>query len=128
MSVLRALTVAVGTTLLIATISSASAGNVFFMKDSPLANMGEGDLEAFRSAARRALDDAGDGEAVRWENATSGAGGLLTPLSTSERDGSVCRRLRIQNAVGGQSANSEFDFCRQADGTWKVPPSDASRN
>ena len=76
----------------------------------------------------KSLDDAGDGEAVRWENATSGAGGLLTPLSTSERDGSVCRRLRIQNAVGGQSANSEFDFCRQADGTWKVPPSDASRN
>lgn len=97
------------------------AGNVSFMKDSALSNMTEADVEAMRAAARTALDDGEDGVTVNWSNAETGASGSLTPQATSASGESVCRRLQIVNTAGGQTGRSAFDFCRQPDGTWKIP-------
>jgi surface antigen len=96
------------------------AANVWFTKDMPMSQMTEADIEILSSAADEALDEAADGETLHWQNPETGAGGALTPLSTSERDGMRCRRLRIANEAGGKTARSEFDFCRQDDGSWKV--------
>jgi surface antigen len=96
------------------------AANVWFARDMPMSQMTEADIEILSSAADAALEEAADGETRHWENPETGAGGALTPLSTSERDGMRCRRLQIANEAGGKSARSEFDFCRQDDGSWKV--------
>jgi surface antigen len=96
------------------------AANVWFTKDMPMSQMTEADIEILSSAADEALDDVADGDTRHWENPETGAGGALTPLSTSERDGMRCRRLQIANEAGGKTARSEFDFCRQGDGSWKV--------
>jgi len=103
------------------------AANVWFAHDMPMSEMTEADIEILSSAADEALENAPDGDTRLWENPETGAGGALTPLSTSEQDGMRCRRLQIANEAGGKTARSEFDFCRQADGSWKVlsPPAAA---
>jgi len=97
------------------------AGNVQFLKDSAISKMNEEDLGLLRSSARNALDYTADGESRRWENAGTGSTGVLTPLATYDRDGSLCRKLEIYNDVRGVTGRSVFDFCRQPDGSWKVP-------
>ena len=97
------------------------AGNVKFLKDSALSKMSNEDMEILRAAARNALDYTADGQPRRWENQQTGASGILTPLDTSEQDGTSCRRLEIFNDVRGETGRSVFEFCRQPDGTWRIP-------
>ena len=96
------------------------AANVWFAQDMPISQMTGADIEILSSAAEEALENAPDGETRQWENPETGAGGALTPLSTSEEDGMRCRRLEIANEAKGKTARTEFDYCRQADGSWKV--------
>ena len=96
------------------------AANVWFAQDMPISQMTGADIEILSSAAEEALENAPDGETRQWENPETGAGGALTPLSTSEEDGMRCRRLEVANEAKGKTARTEFDYCRQADGSWKV--------
>lgn len=112
---------------LVCALTPAFAGNVTFMKNSAISKMTEQDLEIMRAAARNALDYIADGQPRRWQNNESGAAGVLTPLDTFEHEGTSCRRLEMFNEVQGITGRSVFVFCRQPDGTWKVPataPSD----
>ncbi|MCB1752469.1 MAG: hypothetical protein KDI74_12170 [Gammaproteobacteria bacterium] len=118
----NALTRLVGVVALVCVVAPACAGNVLFLKNSAISKMNDADLDLFRSTARNALDYTADGESRRWENTETGAKGVFTPLSTFDRDGALCRRLETFNEVGGVAGRAVFDFCRQADGTWKVPP------
>jgi surface antigen len=99
----------------------AAAGNVTFMKNSAISKMTEADLELLRATARNLLDYTADGEPRRWHNPETGATGVLTVLSTTEQEGSLCRQLEMFNEVKDLSGRSVFTFCRQPDGTWKVP-------
>lgn len=104
---------------------SIAASNVRFMQDSALAAMTPDDIEVLRKAARNTLDYTEDGDPRRWESAKTGAKGVLTPLSSFEQDGAFCRNLEMFAEVKAVSGRTVFIFCRQADGTWRVP-SDAS--
>lgn len=99
----------------------AIAGNVQFLKDSAISKMNDEDLGLLLSSARNALDYTADGESRRWENIQTGSTGVLTPLATFDREGTLCRKLEIYNDVMGVTGRSVFDFCRQSDGSWKVP-------
>lgn len=107
--------------LLAGAVTTALAGNVRWLRDSALSNMTPDDMEVLRSAARNVLDYGRDGESRRWENADTGAKGVLTPLESIEQDGEPCRRLELFNEVGSASGRSVFLFCRQKDGTWRIP-------
>jgi surface antigen len=99
----------------------ALAGNVTFMKNTAISKMTDADLELLRSTARNLLDYTVDGEPRRWHNPETGATGVLTVLSTAEQEGSLCRQLEMFNEVQGLSGRSMFTFCRQADGSCKIP-------
>lgn len=107
--------------LLVLPAMPVMAGNVTFLKNSAIAKMTEQDLQMLRGAARNALDYTPDGQSRRWANSASGASGVVTPLSTSAEAGDLCRQLEIFNDAQGFSGRSVFTFCRQPDGTWKVP-------
>jgi surface antigen len=111
---------------LFALAAPALASNVWFARDMPMSQMTEADRAVLSAAADEVLETGADGATQRWENPETGAGGLLTPQSIAERDGMRCRRLQIANEVKGSTARSEFDFCRQADGSWKVVSSPAA--
>ncbi len=106
-----------------APIGPIHAGQVHFPEESPVSGMTEVDTRMLRQAARVALEDAEDGVMVHWENQETGAAGVLTPLSTSQRAGKVCRQLELFSDAGGQRGRSVFNFCRQADGSWRVSAS-----
>lgn len=78
------------------------------------------DLDLFIETGREALEDAADGEERAWENPETGAHGTIRPLTTQQIDGANCRRTEIFNSAEGYEGTSEFLFCRQPDGSWKV--------
>jgi surface antigen len=96
------------------------AANVWFAKDMPISQMTDADIAIMSAAIEQTLDDADDGATQHWRNPETDAGGALTPLSTSEDGGMLCRQLEIANQAKGKSARSVFDYCRQADGSWKL--------
>jgi surface antigen len=110
-----------GAFVLAGVMASAYGSNLRFLEDSAVSKMTDADTEVLRSAMRKALDDTPDGQSRRWENPATGARGVLTPLDTFDLDGVTCRKLELSNEIGGVSGRSVFDFCRQADGTWKIP-------
>ncbi len=112
---------AVALAALVFVAAPAFASNVMFLNDTALSKMNDEDLEIARAAARDALDNAADGESRRWGNAQTGASGVITPISTYEQDGTACRRTEFFNEAQGVQGRSVFEFCRQADGTWRIP-------
>jgi len=107
------------------------ASNVWFAKDMPISQMSEADIAIMSAAIDQTLANVADGVTQRWSNPDTDAGGALTPLSTSEEGGLLCRQLEIANQAGGRSARSVHQYCRQADGSWKLragasPPADST--
>jgi surface antigen len=102
-------------------LSPAFASNVSFLEDAAIGKMGEADIQLFLATLQETLDQQADGESRVWENPETQAGGSMTPLATFEQDGTTCRRLGLANRAQGVVGESEFLFCRQPDGSWKMP-------
>lgn len=96
------------------------AANLLFARDMPISQMNDADLSIMSSAIEETLAKVSDGDTHEWSNPETGAGGTLRPLSTSEHDGTQCRRLEVSNHARGRSARSVLDYCRQADGSWRL--------
>lgn len=103
------------------------ATTLWFARDMPISAMTDADVAIMSSAIEQTLESVADGGTRDWSNPETGSGGTLRPLSTSEHDGTQCRRLEVSNHARGRSARSVLDYCRQADGTWRLqtPPSPA---
>jgi len=109
--------------LAVAATGPIHAGPVHFPDGSAISGMTEEDVRMLRQAALVALEDTDDGIMVHWENPKTGAAGVLTPLSTSQRDGKLCRQLELFSDAGGERGRSVFSFCRQPDSSWRVTSS-----
>lgn len=97
------------------------ASNVQFLRDSPISKMTPEDLTLMRATIHETLDQGTDGASKRWENPKTGASGIVTPLKRYERDGAPCRLVEIFNEAQGFSGRTRYDFCKQPDGSWKMP-------
>lgn len=99
-----------------------SAINWNFLEYSPSNYFKESDWLMMRQAGREALESADNGETRNWSNPETGAAGRVKPLNTYEAKGMTCRYTEIFNSVKHAQGTSRFDFCRQADGDWKIAP------
>jgi surface antigen len=99
-----------------------AAMNWSFLKHAPVSHFTEKDWDLMGEAGREALANAPDGETVGWSNANTGAFGTIQPLKTYKARGTTCRRTEVYNNAGKASGTSQFDFCRQEDGSWHVAP------
>ena len=99
---------------------SAGAVNLFWLDTAPVRHFSDKDWEMATRAADEALASRKDGETVAWKNAESGHSGEVMVTRTLQRDGRSCRNLAIENRAGGKSGSSEFLFCVQPDGQWKI--------
>ncbi len=88
--------------------------------DSPFGEFSESDLSLFEAARNEALEKREEGSTVSWSNPDTGSSGSVTPIETRRGGGDLCRLLRVVNRVDGQMGESEFWFCRQPDGSWKI--------
>ena len=99
---------------------AASAYNLRFLQEAPIAQFSEEDLKQFRAALREALETGADGTTTIWENPKTDSFGQITLLDTSEVQGQTCRRVKIFNKSRGRTGESTYRFCKQPDGQWKA--------
>ncbi len=101
---------------------TAAAVNFGFMKNSPISRFDDMDLEIFQSTVISALDNAGDGQVVNWENPDSGFTGQVFMLSTDDSGSQVCRQIRIVNVAGNLNSNLHYNACKDDIAGWQIVP------
>ena len=100
---------------------NASAVNLMFLsKEAPARRYSDEDWQYLNRAIDHTLVNIEDGASYRWNNPASPASGQLEVLESSNRDGTPCRRMRLINFYNDIKGVTEFVFCKQSDGEWKV--------
>jgi surface antigen len=100
---------------------AATAQNLGFAAEGPLARMNAEDARLLTKNYVEALEKLPDGHTNAWLNPKTGHSGTATPQKSFERAGRKCRLIEFTNAAGGLTGRGEFTFCKQPDGTWRVP-------
>jgi surface antigen len=101
--------------------SVALAQNLGFLAGGPMARMNTQDVQLLTKNYLEALEKLPDGHTNAWLNSKTGHSGTATPQKSFERAGRKCRLIEFTNAADGLTGRSEFTFCKQPDGAWKIP-------
>ena len=96
--------------------------NLQFLDDSPISKFNDKDVEIMLDTLTDALENAGDGVEVRWENTETGHHGSITPLNKITQDGMDCRRVDLQNVAEPFNGGVRYLLCKHDDGEWRVEP------
>ena len=97
----------------------ASAFNLLFLRDSPVAEFSEADIEMMIDAFDDAMDNYADGIARSWKNGKSGHFGQITPLDKTQEGDRTCRNVDIENSAGSKTGVSRFKYCKENNGQWQ---------
>jgi surface antigen len=98
-------------------VITASAGNLSFLADSPVAYFNPDDMELMRQNATKALEAPGPNSKQTWSNAKTGASGLAQVRGQfTASNGTPCKRLRIVNKVRGLQSDATYTVCKSAEG------------
>ena len=101
--------------------TNAMAVNLMFLsKEAPARNFSDEDWQYLNRALGHSLTQVEDGASYGWNNPKSPASGRIEMLESTTEDGAPCRRLRLTNHYSDHKAVTEFVFCQQPDGEWKV--------
>jgi surface antigen len=104
--------------------SLACAGNLNFLKDTPITYMRPADRQALNRAAQEALDTKKDGESLKWSNAGTGntvhIEGTVTPRDTAKSGSETCRKVTLVAVAKGQTQSWTPTACRKGGGQWKI--------
>jgi surface antigen len=100
------------------------AGNLNFLKDTPISYMREADRKALNDAAQTALETKKDGETLEWNNAGTGnpvsIKGTVTPHDTSHKGDRTCRTTTLVAIAKGQTQSWMPTVCKHGNGPWKI--------
>lgn len=100
---------------------TAMAGNLGFLKDSPVSYFSEEDTAQMMNAATDALNDSAPRPKREWKNPTTGNSGQLEVLRSFKlADGTACRTLQVSNQAKGIESRATYPLCKAADGTWII--------
>ena len=97
-----------------------AAGTAAALRRTPVERFNADDYALMKARVREALDAEQDGETLEWRNDKTRASGSVTPVNRLVWEGLNCRRLRIANAVPGNSAQGVFKFCEKPAGRWRL--------
>jgi surface antigen len=104
--------------------TSACAGNLSFLKDTPITYMKQPDRQALNKAARTALDTKQDGESLNWSNEGTGnpvaIKGTITPRDSVKDGERTCRKLTIIAVAKGQTETWKPTACKTGKGAWQA--------
>jgi surface antigen len=78
------------------------------------------DRLAMQQTTQTTLETGRTGQATQWRNPDTGNYGTVTPLRTSESNGTVCREYQQTITVGGRTQEGYGTACRQPDGSWRI--------
>jgi surface antigen len=100
---------------------AALAQNLGFLAGGPMERMNTEDIRLLAKNYVEALEKLPDGHTNAWLNSKTGHSGTATPLKSFQRSGRKCRLVEFTNAADGLTGRSEFTFCKQPDGAWRIP-------
>ncbi len=106
--------------LLLISVQTTYSVNLQWLKYSPVRYFTEQDWEMAKKAADEVLNHRSIGEALSWKNPDTGNSGDSMVTGTSEKDGKACKTLQITSRARNHEGKSNYLFCKQSDGTWKV--------
>jgi surface antigen len=106
---------------LLLTTLAASAQNVLFLRDSPIAWMDDTDEAILRETIEAVLA-APDGTVTDWLNPETGSKGRVQVTDTDQDFGTTCRRLRMRNEASGRKGGGNYRLCLSKDGQWRFAP------
>jgi hypothetical protein len=100
-------------------VITASAGNLSFLADSPVAYFNSDDMALMREAANKVLDSPDANSQQSWSNARTRASGMAQGRGQfTAANGTPCRRLRIVNRARGLESDATYTVCNTADRGW----------
>jgi hypothetical protein len=100
-------------------VITASAGNLSFLANSPVAYFNSDDMELMRQSATKVLEAPDPNSKQTWSNARTGASGMAQGRGQfTASNGTPCRRLRIVNKVRGLESDATYTVCRSAEQDW----------
>lgn len=103
-------------------VAATSAGVLLgaFLGSEIGRSLDHADRLAMERTTRTALETGRTGEPVRWQNPQTGNFGAVTPLATTESDGTVCRSYEQTITTAGRVQKGYGTACRQPDETWRI--------
>jgi len=102
---------------------TASASNLGFLKDSPLAYFAQNDNAMMLDNARKVLDATAPHAKSAWSNPKTGSSGEAEVLSQfTTEDGTLCKRLRLVNRAGGLEGSATHTVCHDKQRGWVPNP------
>ncbi len=77
--------------------------------------------EVDQNCVGQALEHAGDGQQIAWNNPQTGAQYQVVPTRTVQgSDGRYCREYTATSVVSGRNQQTYGRACRQPDGSWQI--------
>ena len=100
-------------------VITASAGNLSFLANSPVAYFNPDDMELMRQSATKVLEASDPNSRETWSNAKTGASGIAQVRGQfTASNGTPCKRLRIVNRARGLESDATYTVCRSPDRGW----------
>lgn len=100
-------------------VITASAGNLSFLADSPVAYFNPDDMALMRESANKVLDSPDANSQQSWSNPNTRASGMAQGRGQfTAANGTSCRRLRIVNRARGLVSDATYTVCKSADRGW----------
>jgi len=100
-------------------VITATAGNLSFLADSPVAYFNSDDMQLMRESANKVLDSPDANAQQSWSNAKTRASGMAQVRGQfTAANGTPCKRLRIVNQARGLQSDATYTVCKTADRGW----------
>jgi len=111
-----------GLTIAALLTSAATAQNIGFLSQGPIAYLDDDEKTMLSDALHQALESSADGDSVSWDNPKSGNHGRIEIIDTHEDYGTTCRTIRTRTHAAGREGGGVYRLCRADDNTWRFAP------
>lgn len=89
------------------------------ISSTPATHFTNDDWKRFQDELTYSLNHVSDDNPMSWVEKKSGVSGVFVPLSTTTKDGQVCRDIAISIIDSkGRTSDGHYQFLLQADKTW----------
>lgn len=103
-----------------AVILPVEGANLRWLDNSPARFFTDADWEMMAAKSDEVLNEGEDGREYGWSNPETGNSGTFVAQPAEDREGRSCRLLTIVNRARTASNSSQFTFCRQENGEWRI--------
>jgi len=108
---------------MILAMAAVQAGNLEFLKQSPISYFNDEDVRLLKEAVTQVMDDKNVRATKEWSNPNTGNSGKVEGRSAFKTaEGVDCRRVRVTNHAKAVDGQSTYTVCKAPGKDWVVDP------